>query len=399
MGVNKRRVGNVLSKIISAILLVLSFGHAQAAEPVYIGFDGAYAHKSSTSATAIELGTQLAISQINGAGGVLDGRPLVLMTKDNHGLAARARDNFIDFAKSRDLVAVYGGKFSPATMQTMDLSNRLGLISVSVWGSASPITEDPEKYPFVYRLSLKDSWALPAMMRHAKRSYSADRLCSVMPNTGWGRSGEKSLEENLGNTGQTLQYVRWYNWGEENFTSVINRCRESGAQAAILIANEQAGAAWVNDMAALPVDQRLPTVAHWGVTGGVIHKLVGRNINGLDVDIIQTFSFVNNERPVAMALGREVLADQQYSTLASISSPVGVSQAFDMTHLLAMAINEAGSTDRSLIQRAMQNLGRYDGAIRTYEQPFSENNHDALTSQQVLFVRLQADGALLPIVP
>jgi len=84
----------------------LAVGSSVASEPVYIGFDGAYAQKTSTSAQAIELGTQLAISQINGAGGVLNGRPLVLVTKDNHGLAARAKDNFIEFAERPDVVAV-----------------------------------------------------------------------------------------------------------------------------------------------------------------------------------------------------------------------------------------------------------------------------------------------------
>jgi branched-chain amino acid transport system substrate-binding protein len=372
-------------------------GLAQAAGPVYIGFDGAYSQKDSTSAIAIELGTQLAISEINRAGGVLNGRPLVLLTKDNDGLTARAEDNFREFAEQKDLVAVYGGKFSPTTMQNMPLSNELGLILVSVWGSAEPITAMPAAYPFVYRLSLRDQWAIPAMMRHAKQVYWAKRLCSIMPKTAWGRSGETALENNLERLDQSLVHVRWYNWGEGDFSRVIDRCIEEGAQAAILIANEQGGAAWINDMSAQPADRRLPTVAHWGVTGGAIHKLVGQNIIGLDVDIIQTFTFIRNERPVAKALAREVLDDQRFTTVDNISSPVGVAQAYDMTHLLALAIDQAGSTDRALIRQAMQDVEFYDGAIRTYERPFSEKNHDALTAQQVLFVRLQPDGALYPI--
>lgn len=101
---------------------------ALASEPVYIGFDGAYSPKTSTSAQAIELGTQLAISQINGAGGVLNGRPLVLVTKDNRGMVARAKDNFIEFAQRPDLVAIYGGKLSPVIIQTMGLSNKLSML-------------------------------------------------------------------------------------------------------------------------------------------------------------------------------------------------------------------------------------------------------------------------------
>ena len=378
-------------------MYVLAVGSAVASEPVYIGFDGAYAQKTSTSAKAIELGTQLAISQINGAGGVLGGRPLVLVTSDNHALAARAKDNFIEFADRPDLVAVYGGKFSPATIQAMGLSSEMSLLLISVWGSADPITENPAKYPFVYRLSLRDQWAIPAMMQHAKDRYGADRLCEVTPQTAWGRSSDHALASNLERLGQTVTYIRWYNWGETGFAEVIKSCVRSGGQAVILIANEQEGVQWIKVMAALPPEHRVPTVSHWGVTGGVLHETVGTDVYKVDFDIIQTFSFINNKRPQAVELAREILADLRFSTIESITSPVGIAQAFDMTHLLSMAINEAGSTDRVAIQKAMQSLGTYEGVIRTYINPFSETNHDALTAEQVLFVRLQADGALFPI--
>ena len=381
----------------SVFLSCFAIGTAVASEPVYIGFDGAYSQKTSTSAQAIELGTQLAISQINGAGGVLNGRPLVLLTKDNHGIAARAKDNFIEFAERPDVVAVYGGKFSPATIQTMGLSNELSMLSISVWGSADPISENPTEYPFVYRLSLRDQWAIPAMMQHAKARYGANRLCEVMPQTAWGRSGDRALAANLDRLGQTVTYTRWYNWGETGFADVIKSCVDSGGQAVILIANEQEGALWIKAMAALPSEQRVPTVSHWGVTGGALHQMVGPEVNQVDFDVIQTFSFINNKRPQAETLAREILADIRFSTVESIASPVGIAQAFDMTHLLAMAINEAGSTDRVAIQKAMQSIGTYEGVIRAYNQPFSDTNHDALTAEQVLFVRLQADGALFPI--
>ena len=370
---------------------------ALASEPVYIGFDGAYSPKTSTSAQAIELGTQLAISQINGAGGFLNGRPLVLVTKDNRGMVARAKDNFIEFAQRPDLVAIYGGKLSPVIIQTMGLSNKLSMLSISVWGSADPITENPSDYPVVYRLALRDKWAIPAMMQHAKARYGAERLCEVMPQTTLSRLDDRALAIYLERLGQTVTYTRSYNWGETGFAEVIKSCVRSGGQAVILIANEQEGAQWIKAMAALPSDQRVPTISHWGVTGSNLHEMVGTAFNQIDFDVIQTFSFINNKRPQAEALAREILADIRFSTVESIINPAAIAQAFDMTHLIAMAINEAGSTNRVAIQKAMQSIGTYEGVIRTYTKPFSDTNHDALTAAQVLFVRLQADGALFPI--
>lgn len=79
-------------------------------EPVLIGFDGAFTQPTSTSAAAIELGARVAIEEINANGGVLNGRPLQLVVEDNHGISARARDNFEKLAAMPDLVAIYGGK-------------------------------------------------------------------------------------------------------------------------------------------------------------------------------------------------------------------------------------------------------------------------------------------------
>ena len=48
--------------------------------PVWIGFDDAYSLKTNTSAMAIEWGIKAAMAEINAAGGVLNGRPLKLVT-------------------------------------------------------------------------------------------------------------------------------------------------------------------------------------------------------------------------------------------------------------------------------------------------------------------------------
>ena len=69
--------------------------------PVLIGFDGAFTQPTSTSAGAIELGAQIAVDHINARGGVLGGRPLKLMTEDNHVLV-KVEDLKMHFPIYRD---------------------------------------------------------------------------------------------------------------------------------------------------------------------------------------------------------------------------------------------------------------------------------------------------------
>jgi branched-chain amino acid transport system substrate-binding protein len=385
-----------LGVLVSVGFLVWPQIQASGLPPVHIGFEGEYTQLNSTSAQAIELGTRIAIDEINASGGVLGGRLLNLVTQDNHGISARALDNFRVLAQMPDLVAIYGGKFSPLTLSTMPLTNEMGIISVSLWGSADPITENPLAYPFVYRLSLKDSWAIPAMMRHARTVFAATKLCVVLPNTAWGRSGESAVKKTLAQTAQTVVHERWYHLGERGFESTLKACATAGAQALLMIANEGEGAALVNAMTNLPLDWRMPIVAHWGITGGAFHSLVAQSARAVRLDIIQTFSFVDNPRPVAQSLAQVAMQRTGAAEPGLIPSPVGVAQAYDMTHLLALAINKAGSTNRVAVQQSLQMIGPFEGAIRRYEQPFTDSDHDGLTESQVMFVYMRPDGALIP---
>jgi branched-chain amino acid transport system substrate-binding protein len=113
--------------------------------PVWIGFDDAYGLKTNTSAIATEWGIKAALEEINAKGGVLNGRPLKLMTTDNKGISARGKDNFVQLAGTPDLVAVLTGKFSPISVEILPEAHRLKVPMISVWGSADPITDHDYK--------------------------------------------------------------------------------------------------------------------------------------------------------------------------------------------------------------------------------------------------------------
>ena len=97
-----------------------------------------------------------------------------------------------------------------------------------------------------------------------------------------------------------------------------------------MIANEPEGAQIVKEVAQKPQNQRLPIVAHWGITGGDFAALTGNDLNLVDLSVIQTFSFVNNTRPKAISLSKKVMAAQGVKSPALIHSPVGVVQAVEL---------------------------------------------------------------------
>ena len=364
--------------------------------PVWIGFDDAYGLKTNTSAIATEWGIQAALEEINAKGGVLNGRPLKLMTTDNKGISARGTDNFVQLAGTPDLVAVLTGKFSPISVEILPEAHRLKVPMISVWGSADPITDHDYKPSYSFRVSLKDDWGVEAMMNRLTTKYSVRQGCAILPNTAWGRSAENVIRQKSG--AKTIQFpmVRWYNWGDASLKEQYKACLDARTQGLLFVGNEKEGAILVKEIAQQAQPMRMPVVAHWGAVGGTLHELVSEELPMVRIDFIQTFTFINNQRPRAVYLADWILKNNALQSRHDIPSPVGAAHAYDTVHLLAKAIDTAKTTAPEKIRDALEKLPAFQGAVRYYTKPFTPNRHDALDKSQVLFVKLTALGHLIP---
>lgn len=370
---------------------------AAATTPVYVGLDAEFGHKTSTSGQAVQRGMELALDEINRSGGVLGGRRFELVTRDNRSVTAIGVDNFRELARIPDLVGVFGGKFSPVYMECLPVAHELGVPLLDPWGSADGITDHNFRPSYTFRLSLKDAWAGPAFIRFARERYRADRIGVLLPNTAWGRSNQSAIEMAAAAAGVSLVGQRWYNWGDRSLAIQYHDLRLAGAKALILVANETEGSILVKEVAALPEAQRLPVISHWGVSGGDFAAMTGDALQAVDFTVIQTFSFIGNESKAA----RRVLAGlrEKYGVASAeeVKSPVGVAHAYDLTHLLAKAVNRAGSTDRRRIRDALEQLGPHEGLVQRYPKPFTAERHDALSPERVFFARYTADDRLIPV--
>lgn len=381
---------------VMSISSVFAQGLTSDKPPIFIGFDGAFGQKTNTAAKAIESGINVAIAEINAAGGVLNGRPLKLITTDNKGVTARGKDNFIELAQNKDMVAVMGGKYSPISVETLPEAHRLKMPLISVWGSADQITDHSYRPSYSFRVSLKDDWGVEGMMKRISQKYRAKKACAFLPNTAWGRSADNVIKAKSADFGLSFTVIRWYNWGDASLKMPYKECQEAGGQAILFVGNEKEGAILIKEVANLPQSQRLPIVSHWGISGGVIHELVGSDLDKVELDVVQTFTFIGNNRPKAKFLGEQVMKSSNLKNTTEIQSPVGVAQAYDATHLVALAINKAQSTDREKIRNALESSIEFVGAIRNYKPAFTRDRHDALSADNLLFVTIKPDGTLIP---
>jgi branched-chain amino acid transport system substrate-binding protein len=392
----KTRLKNFTSAVLALALLALS-ATAFAAGNIKIAIDAEFGIPNSTSAQAVRIGAQVAVDEINAAGGVL-GRQLEVIERDNRAVPARSLNNLRELAADPDVVAVMCARYSPVVVEMLPEIHRLKMPMLDPWAAADSITDNDFSPSYVFRLSLRDSWALPVMMRHAlKQGYR--KVGILLPNTEWGRSSLKAAEETAAkDTHQDIVASKWYNWGDSSLIERYQALRNAGAQAVILVANDREGVILIKEMAALPSAQRLPLVAHWGLTGGNFFEQSGAALKAVDLSVVQTYTFIGKTDPKT----KRVLAGLKTVTgnddPRKVVSPVGVAHAYDLVHLLAMAIKRAKTTDRTAVRQALENLGPYKGLVRQLDKPFTAKRHDALSINEVFMARFADDGAVEPIL-
>lgn len=369
---------------------------AATGKPVIIGIDGEFGLINSTSAQAVELGVKIAIEQINAAGGVLGGRPLQIVSKDHRSIPARGIRNIAEFTAMTDLVAVFGGRFSPVVIEELPALKQSKVPFMAAWSSADAIVDNGTTPNYAFRLSLRDSLAMPFMLAEA-RKHGIERVGLLFTNTSWGRSNLAAVNKySEANEVPRVVGTAWYNWQERSLIDQYGKLLAAGAQAILLVANDDEAAVLVNEMVTLPKNKRLPVLSHWGVTGGKFFKQAEAALKEVDFSVIQTFSFFKARKA---PLERFMATASKFGIrrVDDIESPVGVAHAYDLTHILAKAIALAGSTDRAAIRDALEKVKSHDGLVKDYSPPFTATRHEALGPEQLLMARYNERGVIVPV--
>lgn len=394
---NRRR----FLKVASAGLIALSlppraFGQAA---PVLVGLDAEFFHRTSTSDDAIQLGALTAIDDINAMGGVLGGRPLQLITTDNRSVPARGIANVERLGSLPDMTAYLAGKFSPVVLEQLAHIHAVQLPLLAPWSAADAIVDNHRQPNYAFRLGLRDSIAMEALLE-AILARGLHRVGLIVPSTAWGRSCLFFVERFLTqNAGRTLEIagVEWHRWGsdrliEESYRDLLYK----DVEAIILVANEPEGATLVKAMAQMPIADRRPVFSHWGITGGRFPDLCGPALHDIDLDVAQSFSFARVKSPEGTRLAQRATEHFGVDDPLKVPSATGIGPAYDLVRLLAVAIDQARSTQRATIHEALEHLPPYSGVVSRLAPAFTPQRHEALDKQDVLICRFEADGRLIP---
>lgn len=387
-----------LSYVLALLAVTISLTlPARSEEKVVIGLDADFSGNAPQSGLSIERGMQIAIDEVNANGGVL-GRRLVLQSMDNRGVPARGLDNLEQFLLTDNLVALVGGLHSPVMLAQSKKARENNLVIISAWAAATPVVDNGYSPNFVFRVSARDEHAGTFLM-NAAHARGFQRPALLLWQSGWGRSNEASMKAAINRLGLDLAGIEWFNITENDFTEKLEKLKNSGADVVMLVANPDEGIAAVRAMAALDPDRRLPIISHWGIAGTDFFGLDPEAVSTVDLTFLQTFSFFDPPfADKASALFQAYCRKYgECRSVADIVAPTGTAHGYDIVHLVARAVEKAGTTDRGAIRAALENLDRYEGLVRVYDPPFSPDNHEALGFEDYTLATFDKSGAITPL--
>ena len=384
----------LLGFLLVAILVVATVvpGFTQAKPPVVVALVAAMSGGSALSGEAIKRGLTVAIDEINAKGGVLGGRKIELVIRDEEGNPSKGVTAARDVIEREKAVAVFGGLHSPVGLAMMPVFHELKVPYVGTWAAATAITRNPNKPNFMFRVSANDDIVDHFLAKHVIETLGKKKPGVILENTPWGASNQEGLTKWFSKMNVQPVGIEKFNWNDPDMTPQLLRLKNGGADAIVMVANAPEGAQVVKGRA--KIGWNVPTVSHWGISGGRFAELTGELSES--VVFVQTYSFFGKQSEVGERVIAALKTKYGIKGPEDILAPVGTANAYDAMHLVALAIEKAGAAEGAKIRDALEHVGDYRGLIKTYKRPFTSEEHDALTESDYILVTWKG-GKIVPV--
>ena len=385
-----QEVRTICAVAIVSALALWGTNTAFAADPIRIGQVAALSGASAQSGEAITRGLTLAIDEINAEGGLLGGRMLELVQRDDESSPPKGLIAARELIFKENVAAIFGGIDTPVSLAMVPLLNKEKRLYMGVWAAGTGITRNGANPNYAFRVSAVDALVDIRLLKYAHQKFGSAKAGLMLINNPWGESNEKGLTAaSKADPSTAIAGVEKFENNDVDMVPQLARLKEAGADSIILVVNAPPGAQVMKSRERM--GWMVPVVSHWGISGGRFPELAGPTAG--DAHFVQTYSFFGKQG----AVGERVLAalKKKYPQIKGpedVVAPVGTADAYDAMRLLGLAIAQAGSTDPDAVRTALEELKTpYPGLIKTYTRPFGPDNHDALGPDDYIMVHYQGN--------
>ena len=343
-----------------------------------IGLNADLSLASSQTGLAIKRGMEMAVDEINRAGGFF-GKPVRILAMDHAGIAARARQNIKRFSTIPNLLAVVGGQQSPVTLANLDLIQEQKIVYLVPWASAPEIVNNAYQPNYVFRIAAPDDMAGPLLLK--KGLEISPHIGFLLENTAWGGSIRKGLTASLAARGIKPSAVESFDKEQDTMLPQLQRLVQAGAGVIVLAAEHQETATVIRDLTR--ISSRVPLFLLGGGIGAEFKKSMAQATVPIEVRQVQTLAVGANMSPKTKDFITQY-QDRYHVDVSKNDSPVdAAAQAYDLVCLLAKGVESCDDLAPDSIVQALEQIPRHEGVVKLYSPPFTRQRHDALNENDL----------------
>lgn len=322
------RAGAVLTLAASAV------AHAQTQKFYNIAeLSGA----GASSGTNFKNGVELAVKEINAAGGILGQRieTVTLDTQSNPGVAKGLAQRAVDDGA----FAVFGPVFSGSIMVSMAETKRGGVPNFT-GGEAASVTQQGN--PFIFRTSFTQATSMPKVARYISNKLKAKNVAIIFANNDFGKGGRDAIMKALDAVGVKVVADISTESAQVDFAAPVLRAKQSNADALFVYTNEEESARVLKELRKQGFNK--PIVGESTLTGQKVIELAGDAANGVLAHVGLTV-----DAPVP---GMRAFREKFEREYKSVSDHNGI-KGYTGVYILKAAIEKVGKFDRAAVAKLL----------------------------------------------
>jgi branched-chain amino acid transport system substrate-binding protein len=342
----------MLNRIVWTVIMSLAAASAYAADPIKIGvvnmLTGPFAEGGSFQVN----GLQLALEDINKAGGIL-GRPVELHTEDN---ASTNPGTVLAFSKlfTDPAIKAIVGPIASTHIQAASPAIAKAGIPTMIGGTDPSLTRVNNKW--VFRARPNDLYSSKVIADFGVNTLKLKKWAIIHATDAFGQGGAKALTEALQAMGVTPVLDQGYTSNAQDFTPIVLAVKKSGAEV-------------LGTYMTVPADQaifakqlrQLGVNIQW-VGSPTTVTVTARNLAG--EALYGTYAVVDFNADANDA-ARDFT--KRYRERFGIAPDNFASWSYDSLNILALAMNNAKSTEPEAIRKAILAIKGYRGLEGNYE--------------------------------
>ena len=336
-------------KLLAASAALALCGAAAAQSSIKIANIVELSGGGATAGTNFKNGVELAVKEINAAGGIL-GKKIESVSNDtqsNPGVAKGLTQKAVD----NEVFAIFGPVFSGSIMVSMAESRRA---EVPNWtgGEAAAITQQGN--PFIFRTSFTQETAMPKVAKYIVTK--SKNLAIMYVNNDFGKGGLDSIKKALNGSPTKITAEISTEPGQVDWSAAVLRAKNSGADAVFVYTNEEESARALRELRKQGWDK--PIIGETTLTGQKVIELAGDAANGAVAHVGLT---VDAPNPEMLKFKANFYREYKY-----ISDHNGI-KGYTGVYTLKAAIEKVGKLDRKAVAQAMHGINisaaKYPGVI------------------------------------